>query len=54
MYEDNVAGKITDDRFAKMSQKYETEQAGIAEQLKALPLVRRSMRVCNRPYVQIS
>ncbi|MCL2433409.1 MAG: DUF4368 domain-containing protein, partial [Clostridia bacterium] len=36
MYEDNVAGKITDDRFAKMSQKYEAEQAGIAEQIKLL------------------
>jgi hypothetical protein len=27
LYEDNVAGKISDDRFAKMSAKYENEQA---------------------------
>lgn len=26
IYEDNVSGKISDDRFAKLSAKYETEQ----------------------------
>jgi sensor histidine kinase YesM len=27
IYEDNVEGKISDDRFAKLSSNYETEQA---------------------------
>ncbi|MDR2752719.1 MAG: DUF4368 domain-containing protein, partial [Oscillospiraceae bacterium] len=35
-YEDNVAGKITDERFSKMSQKYEKEQLGLAAQIKEL------------------
>jgi len=36
MYEDNESGKISDERFTKMSVSYETEQAEIAEQVKAL------------------
>ncbi len=36
IYEDNVSGKITDERFSKMSAKYEAEQAELAERLKAL------------------
>ena len=36
IYEDNVSGKITDERFAKMSASYETEQAELAERIKAL------------------
>jgi len=34
--EDNVSGKITDERFAKMSAKYEAEQAELAGRVKAL------------------
>lgn len=36
LYEDNIAGKITDERFSKMSQKYEKEQLGLAAQIKEL------------------
>ena len=36
MYEDNVAGKIDDTRFAKMSQQYNSEQAELSEKIKAL------------------
>ena len=36
LYEDNVAGKITDERFARMSKKYEEEQAEITEKMKSL------------------
>jgi len=36
LYEDNISGKIADDRFMKMSQKYEREQRDLAEQLKVL------------------
>ena len=38
LYEDNVAGKISDDRFAKMSKRYEEEQSENAVKLKALRL----------------
>ena len=36
VYEDNVAGKLTDDRFAKMSRKYEDEQTENETQIVAL------------------
>ena len=36
IYEDNVAGKISDDRFAKMSIKYESEQKEVSARIKAL------------------
>ena len=36
IYEDNASGKITDERFSKLSAKYETEQADISERLKEL------------------
>ena len=36
MYEDNVAGKIGDERFAKMSQKYEAEQAELTQRMEAI------------------
>lgn len=36
MYEDNVAGKIDDERFAKMSRQYTLEQKELAEKSKAL------------------
>ena len=38
LYEDNVAGKIDDARFAKMSKRYEQEQGENAKKLKALRL----------------
>lgn len=36
IYEDNVSGKISDDRFAKLSSKYETEQQSIVERIERL------------------
>ena len=36
MYEDNISGKIDDDRFAKMSKIYTDEQKEIAEKVKNL------------------
>lgn len=36
MYEDNVAGKLADDRFAMMSRKYEEEQTQLKGEMKAL------------------
>ena len=36
LYEDNVAGKITDERFVRMSKKYESEQAELRSSIKAL------------------
>lgn len=33
IYEDNATGKISDDRFAKLSRKYEEEQASIVERI---------------------
>lgn len=36
IYEDNVSGKLSDDRFAKMSRRYEEEQKELSEKIKAL------------------
>ena len=36
IYEDNISGKLPDERFAKMSQRYEEEQAALSEKIKAL------------------
>ena len=36
IYEDNVSGKLSDDRFAKMSRRYEDEQKDLAEKIKKL------------------
>lgn len=36
LYEDNVSGKVSDERFAKMSKKYEQEQGENAVKIKAL------------------
>ena len=36
IYEDNLSGKLSDERFAKMSQRYEAEQAELAEKIKLL------------------
>ncbi len=34
LYEDNIAGKITDARFARMGASYEREQSELAKQIK--------------------
>ena len=36
IYEDNASGKLSDDRFARMSRRYEEEQKELAEKIKAL------------------
>lgn len=36
IYEDNVSGKISDERFGKLSEKYESEQISIAERVEQL------------------
>lgn len=36
IYEDNVSGKISDDRFAKLSVKYESEQKEVTARIKEL------------------
>ena len=36
IYEDNVSGKLSDNRFAKMSRRYEDEQKELAEKIKKL------------------
>ena len=36
IYEDNVSGKLSDDRFAKMSRRYEDEQKELSEKIKKL------------------
>lgn len=38
LYEDNVAGKIDDTRFARMSKRYEQEQGEIGAKVKTLRL----------------
>ena len=36
IYEDNVSGQLSDDRFAKMSRRYEDEQKELSEKIKKL------------------
>jgi hypothetical protein len=38
IYEDNVSGKLADERFSKMSAKYEAEQAELAGRVKTLQM----------------
>lgn len=35
IYEDNISGKLTNERFARMSERYDTEQKELAEKIKA-------------------
>ena len=35
IYEDNISGKLSDERFAKMSERYDAEQKELAERIKA-------------------
>ena len=41
IYEDNVSGKLSDDRFAKMSRRYEDEQKGAGGENQKAPLRNR-------------
>ena len=36
IYEDNVSGKISDDRFSKMSRQYEEEQKEISDRINTI------------------
>ena len=36
LYEDNIKGKLSDERFAKMSAGYEAEQAGLADSIQKI------------------
>ena len=36
IYEDNVSGKLSDERFARMGQRYEDEQKELADRIKTL------------------
>ncbi len=39
LYEDNVTGKLTDERFAKLSATYETEQAELKQSVESLSVI---------------
>ena len=41
LYEDNITGKLTDERFAKLSQSYEQEQAGLNNSIAKLSAIVR-------------
>ena len=56
IYEDNISGKLSDERFAKMSQRYEEEQAELSEKIRALRMeldklstVKPSLQICFFP-----
>ena len=44
IYEDNLSGKLSDERYAKMSRRYEDEQAELSERIKQ---VRRELEKLN-------
>ena len=50
LYEDNISGKLTDERFSKMSTDYEREQAGL--QASAAKL-RQSIELCEQQSVNM-
>lgn len=52
LYEDNVAGKITDELFSMMFKSYEAEQSNLKENSEALPLLSRK-RAEKRGYFSI-
>ena len=45
LYEDNISGEITDDRFIKMSAKYESEQGELAKRIKAIKRILKNEHV---------
>lgn len=44
LYEDNIEGKISDERFIKLSGNYETEQAELSERVKELKVLLESAK----------
>ena len=50
LYEDNLSGKVTDERFAIMSADYEREQASLRESVEEL---RKTVEACERQSVNI-
>lgn len=50
LYEDNVEGKISDDRFKKLTDAYETEQASLTEKIKALEA---TINITNEEFTNI-
>ena len=55
IYEDNVSGKLSDDRFARMSRRYEEEQKELAEKIKALraEIDKQNSQVHDHGYVHL-
>ena len=39
LYEDNVSGKVSDERFAKMGRSYEDDQAKLSDKIKSLQVM---------------
>ena len=50
LYEDNISGKLTDERFAKMSADYEQEQASLRESVTKL---RNTVEACEQQSVNM-
>ena len=50
LYEDNISGKLTDERFAKMSADYEREQASLQASVEEL---RKAVEVCEQQSVNM-
>lgn len=50
LYEDNISGKLTDERFSKMSADYEQEQASLRESIEDL---RRNVEACEQQSVNM-
>ncbi len=50
LYEDNISGKLTDERFSKMSADYEREQAGLQASVEEL---RESVAACEQQSVNM-
>ena len=51
LYEDNISGKLTDERFSKMSADYEQEQAGLQVSVKEL---RESIEDCDQQSINMN
>ena len=50
LYEDNISGKLTDERFVKMSADYEREQTSLRESVEGL---RKTVEACERQSVNM-
>lgn len=56
LYEDKVSGKISEERYAKMSDTYETEQATLTERVKTLKTAidsSKERRNCIRDFMKL-